>query len=325
MISSPSVSVIIPTYNRATVLPRALDSVIAQTMDDWEIVLVDDGSTDRTAALAARYKTKLGDRLRYLRQSNGGSSDARNAGIDACRGQLVAFLDSDDEFLPHKLARQLELLELRPELGLVYSDYEYVDIDGRHHSSVFDALAPNARLVPRTTVAPGLCVCTDLFDSLIRGYFIATIVGMVRREVLGSDIRFPSGLCYAEEWLFYLKIARICPAGYVSEPLCVHHHTAGSLARTNKRLNAVRYRDVLRAIDDAFSDLTGAQRKALHGNLSGACRQLGYDAYLSGRHFDAFGHFAESLGYRLTARSLSGLLQSLPHALLSGRRGILSA
>ncbi len=312
----PTVSVIIPTYNREALLPRALDSVIAQTVDDWEIVLVDDGSTDGTAQVAARYKSRLGQRLLHLHQENGGSSRARNFGIDASRGRFVAFLDSDDEFLPHKLERQLELFERCPELGLVYSDYSFVDLEGIRHYSVFDDLTGAARQVPHTTVAPRLCVCADLFDALVRDYFVATIVGLVRRGVLGSEIRFPADRAYAEEWLFYLRVARVCGAGYVDEPLCVHHHIPGSLARTDKRRNARRYRDLLRAIVDSFTDLTCGQRGAVHRNLAQACHQLGYDAYRSGQHRDALGHFADAFYYRPSARSISDAAQALAHVIL---------
>ena len=106
--SEPTVSVIVPTYNRQPLLPRAIDSVVAQTFGDWEIVLVDDGSTDSTREMADRYSHQLGDRFVYIPQPNRGASAARNRGIDVCRGRFVAFLDSDDEFLPTKLG-QLEL------------------------------------------------------------------------------------------------------------------------------------------------------------------------------------------------------------------------
>ena len=91
--TGPTVSVIIPTYDRETLLPRALDSVVAQTFDDWEIVLVDDGSTDNTKAVADRYARRLGDRFVYTRRSHAGCAAARNCGIDISRGRFVAFLD----------------------------------------------------------------------------------------------------------------------------------------------------------------------------------------------------------------------------------------
>src|SRR5512139_3834983 len=100
---SPLVSVVIPTYNRAWCLRQAVDSVLAQEFGDFELIVVDDGSTDATADLLAAYA----DRIRVLRQANHGVSAARNAGIAAARGGLFAFLDSDDIWLSRKLSTQV--------------------------------------------------------------------------------------------------------------------------------------------------------------------------------------------------------------------------
>ena len=108
----PAVSVIVPAYNGAWCVARAIDSVIAQTFPDFELIVVDDGSTDDTAAVLNAY----GDRLRVVRKTNGGLSSARNAGIAAARGHHVAFLDADDWWLPDKLAFQVALMEANPEL-----------------------------------------------------------------------------------------------------------------------------------------------------------------------------------------------------------------
>jgi len=307
--SDPTVSVVMPTYNRQPLLSRAIDSIVAQTFGDWEIVLVDDGSTDATRGLVDRYLHQLGDRFVYIHQANRGASAARNRGIDACRGRFVAFLDSDDEFLPNKLERQLELFGLRPELGLVYSDYGFVDLDGAQCESDFAIKHPLAREVPVEPVAPGLSVCRgSLFDVLIRGYFICTIVGLVRREVLGSSIRFREEQTFGEEWLFYLEVARTCPAGFVNEPLAVYHYNRGSLARTDKKRNALGYHALLRAIDETFDDLTSVQRAVVRRNLAQLCRQLGQSARRAGRHHEAMVRFAESCRYRL---SVGGLREAI--------------
>ena len=295
--NSPTVSVIIPTYNRAELLPRALDSVRGQTFTDWEIVLVDDGSTDDTPAVADRYADRLGDRLIHVHQENEGPSGARNTGIDACRGRFVAFLDSDDEFSPTRLERQLELFDLRGELGFVYSDYAFIDFEGVRHPSAFDTKCTLARRVPREEVGPGLNVCTgSLFDWLIQGYFIATIVGLVRREVLGRTIRFDKKLTYSEEWLFYLHVTRVCRAGFVNEPLCVHHYVRGSLAQTDKLRNTAGYHALLEAIEKGFDDMSRADRAVIRRHLARSGRQLGYDALRAARCREAFTFFAQSFG-----------------------------
>ncbi len=316
--TQPAISIVIPAYNRAALLPRAIESVISQTFREWEIVLVDDGSTDGTPDLAKNYQQRLGDRLLFLRQANTGASAARNRGIGVSRGRFVCFLDSDDEFLPHKLSRQLELFERRPELGFVYSDYAFVDLGGERHESAFQSNLSLARFVPHRRIAENLCLCSsEVFDVLLRGYFIATIVGMVRREVLGDRIRFAENLSYAEEWLFHLQIVRSCRVGFVDEPLCLHHHTRGSAARSDRSSNALRYRQTLRAIRDVFAgQLTTRQRCELRRQLAQASDQLGYNADRAGAPFHASRCFFEAMQYRPTWRRAGRCLGELMRGIL---------
>ena len=128
---SPIVSIVIPTYNREHLLSRALDSVLAQTLGDFEVLVVDDGSTDETAVLMAEYEAR-DERIRYFIQpQNAGVSAARNRGLREARGEFIAFLDSDDEWMPEKLERQTELLQVLPErFGLVYTGVESVFSNG---------------------------------------------------------------------------------------------------------------------------------------------------------------------------------------------------
>lgn len=301
----PAVSIIIPTFNRADTLPRALDSVLGQTMRDWEIVLVDDGSTDQTSSIAQVYRDKLYRRFQYVRQENRGCSAARNRGIDIARGKFIAFLDSDDEYTPTKLERQLELFRLHPDLGLVFSDYACVDLTGRRTESAFSAYYPTLRKLPLEKVATNMFACTrSLFDSLIRQYLISTIVGMVRREVLASGIRFSPELAYAEEWLFYLKVSKACWVGFVDEPLAIHHYTQGSLARTDRQRNSERLAALLLAIKRTFPDLTTSQRRSLHANLARVHHQIAYDAAKRNDQRTVTRMLRESLRYRVRPRVL---------------------
>jgi len=117
----PLVSVTSPTYNRADTILRAIESVQNQTLRDWELLVVDDGSTDDTAGLiAARYAGE--PRLKLIRQENHGVSAARNAGLRASSGKYLAFIDSDDEFLPHHLELESAFLESHPEENMVASE-----------------------------------------------------------------------------------------------------------------------------------------------------------------------------------------------------------
>lgn len=120
------VSVVIPTYNQEEFVCEAVESALAQTFADVEVIVVDDGSTDGTPRRLQPY----GNRIRYLRKENGGPSSALNVGIRAATGEFFAWLSSDDVFYPQKIERQVACLESDPAVGLVYTDFEVVQADG---------------------------------------------------------------------------------------------------------------------------------------------------------------------------------------------------
>ena len=116
-----TVSIIIPTRNRAASLPRAIESVLAQTYTDWELIVVNDQSTDETAEVIAAYRAK-DRRIQGVIGNREGSGLARNVGIRYSQGRYVAFLDDDDLWLPEKLAAQVEVVEQMPDVSLVFTD-----------------------------------------------------------------------------------------------------------------------------------------------------------------------------------------------------------
>lgn len=321
--SRPTVSIVVPTYNRARYIGRMIDSVIAQTYEGWELIIVDDGSDDGTADIVAGFKDRLGDRLIYLEQDHAGCCVARNTGIEASRGRYVAFLDSDDEYLPRKLERQMALFDLRPDLGLVFCDFSYVDLDGRHVSSVFDTKSKIVRRIPFQAVAPRMHVCpANLFDYLVCEYFIATIVGVVRRDALAANIRFFEYNHYSAEWLFYLEIVRRARAGYVDEPLCLHHWVEGSITRTSSTRNFIYRRRLLREMRERFADASPIARREIKCQLADTCRQLGMQSYREAEYSPAMHYFAEALRECFDTRSALHLTQStLRWLLVFGRPG----
>lgn len=127
---NPTVSVIIPTYNRAKILGKVIQSVLDQTYKDFEIIIVDDGSTDDTKQVLAQYKNKI----IYIYQENQGGAVARNTGINHANGKYIAFLDSDDLWFPQKLKKQVEILEQHDDFALVYTNILYIDDAGRFKS-----------------------------------------------------------------------------------------------------------------------------------------------------------------------------------------------
>ncbi len=125
----PLISVITPTYNRADFLGEAIDSMLAQTYDHFEMIIVDDGSTDDTRALVERYQSD--PRIRYFYQENQGQSVARNQGIAASKGQYICFLDSDNAWLPVRLERSIEAFRQNPSADIVYADNITIDEHGQ--------------------------------------------------------------------------------------------------------------------------------------------------------------------------------------------------
>lgn len=127
--TSTQFSVVLPTYNRAGLIARTIQSVLDQTWESWELIIIDDGSTDETAQVVSPFLKDA--RIRYLRQTNSGQAVARNRGISTATGDYIAFLDSDDLWLPMKLELQAEALMRDPSIDVVYGQVEYIGLDDR--------------------------------------------------------------------------------------------------------------------------------------------------------------------------------------------------
>jgi glycosyltransferase involved in cell wall biosynthesis len=228
--SAPLVSVVIPTYKRAHLIRRSVDSVRAQTVRDFELLVVDDGSGDETESVIAA----IGDpRIRFLqRATNGGASAARNTGIDAARGTFVAFLDSDDAWLPHLLAHQLAMMDrLGAQYGMVHGGRIEVDGPGKE---VISAVG--------TDLAGGLRSIEDLFiDNRI-----APSCLVARRSVFetvgGLDEDLRSGEFFG---VFIRMLEKGIGIGFTPEPLVRRYRQAGGNGTSPER--DIRSFDTLRS------------------------------------------------------------------------------
>lgn len=128
----PEVSIIMPTYNRSDLIIPAIESVFHQDLTSWELLIIDDGSTDSTEEVLLPILNANQDKIKYVKKKNGGCASARNAGLDIARGEFICLLDSDDLFMPNKLALQVDLLKNDKTLGFVYSDaFEFDPLDGK--------------------------------------------------------------------------------------------------------------------------------------------------------------------------------------------------
>jgi glycosyltransferase involved in cell wall biosynthesis len=216
--SDSSVSVVIPAYRAAGVIGRALDSVFAQTRQAEQVVVVDDGSPDDLDAALRPYA----GRVTLLRKANGGASSARNHGIEQSSGDVVAFLDADDYWEPRKLARQLEVMRLHPEVGLVGSRYFKRDPGGECEPShggagagAFDVVVP---------AAPA--------DVLRTASLFSTPSVLVRRSALGG-LRFDETLRASEDLDLWIRLVLRTASYVVSEPLTTVVFEPGSLSRAD--------------------------------------------------------------------------------------------
>lgn len=206
------VSVIIPTYNRERTIERAVDSVLAQSWKYIELIVVDDGSLDQTVAVLARY----GDRIRVIRQENQGPSAARNTGIKAARGEIIAFLDSDDSWLPAKIERQAKLLTRTADrgVGCCVCNAKMVYENGKTVTS-FAVSDLNARQNEGIWCNPT--------DILVTRFLFFNQVVAVRRDWLERAGFFRTDLRILEDYDLALRLSLLGPWAFISEPLVIWH------------------------------------------------------------------------------------------------------
>jgi teichuronic acid biosynthesis glycosyltransferase TuaG len=268
----PFISVVIPSYNAAKYLAETLESVRAQTFRNYEVIVVDDGSTDRTFDIAARFEG-----VRRLRQANRGAAAARNAGIGAARGAYVAFLDADDLWLPKKLEKQVAYLEQNPKAAWIYSD-----------ARVFDSASGRTicRIGARIRLHEG-----EILRPLLLRSFIPSATPVVRRDAL-----FAAGLFdearerrIGEDWSLWMRIAERHPIRLIDEPLALIRAYQTSTSRAVDPLEAYRSeRAILEQaiarnpvaaagiVQHALSEISASTglRCLRRGNLAGAGRLL---------------------------------------------------
>lgn len=218
--TEPAVSIVIPAFNASWCIRRAVDSVLAQTFTDFELIVVDDGSTDETAEILRSY----GDALRVVSQPNGGMSCARNAGIRIARGRYIAFLDADDRWLPAKLERQVKLLDDRPALAFCAATATLEDPDG----NVLGAWGCSGS---------GTASVADVFaaHALIAGGASSVLA---RRDLVGTLGGFDETLFGAEDTDLWIRLAALGHFACIPEALVVVLKRPGSASRNRQRMRA---------------------------------------------------------------------------------------
>ncbi|MEO0757329.1 MAG: glycosyltransferase family 2 protein [Cyanobacteria bacterium J06648_16] len=215
----PKVSIIIPAFNAMKYLPATLENVAQQTFQDYEIIIVDDGSRDSIKEWAAQIDDK---RIRFFSQANAGSAAARNTGITHASGDFIAFLDADDLWDPTKLAKQVRTLEEDPQAGLVYCWVATIDANGHPQGKIYRNSAEG-----------------DVWTSLIEHDL--TECGsnpMVRRNCFDRVGKFDSNFAYAQTWEMWLRIADVFPFRVIEEPLVYYRFHSSNISKQWQTMEA---------------------------------------------------------------------------------------
>lgn len=186
---NPKVSVVIPTYNRAHLVGRAIGSVLDQTYQDFELIIVDDGSTDNTEEVVKRFDDK---RIKYIKHAkNKGGSAARNTGIKEAKGEYVAFLDSDDEWLPEKLKAEINILENGKKFIICSTGYNFID----QRNKIISYSKIKSKVISQKVVLSAKCITTNDFTAIKEKVI----------EVNGFDEKLPA----RQDWDLWIRITSL--------------------------------------------------------------------------------------------------------------------
>jgi GT2 family glycosyltransferase len=338
------VSVVVPTFNRAYCLGRTLESALSQSHRELEVVVVDDGSSDGTADLVAAFGARDA-RVRYVRQDNAGVAAARNHGFRMVRGAYVALLDSDDLWRPWKIEMQVTCLETLPEAGMVWTEMEAIDTDGRvlcprYIRSMYSAYRffprPEdlfATSQPVSSVAPGLATVAgaarvylgNAYPAIVLGNLVHTSTVLLRRERLERVGGFDEALRYAgEDHDFHLRTCREGPVAFIDLPTMSYQRGLADRL-TRPEYSAHMARNFLATVEKALRhdpDRVLMLRPRLRQVLAEGHAWAGGAALEQGDRRGAIHHLAASLRHQpLQPRVVAALaLASLPRGMSEGLR-----
>lgn len=275
------ISVVLPTYNSLNYLPDAVNSVIHQTYTDWELIIVNDGSSDNTDEWVSQQSDP---RIILISQENQGKSAARNTGIERATSEYIAFLDADDYWEPTKLEKQIQCIETKPEIGLVYTWTALAD----------EHCQPTGRVI--SSHAEG-----QIWKEIVQTNIVACgSTPLIRRECFETVGGFAAGLPLAQDWDMWIRIAARYPFAAVKEPL-VRYRQHGK--NTSKNLEMMQKCNTLvleRAFASTSTDVSDIRGRAYHSlNL-----YLGWIAIRVEDHKNAF-YFWKKAVQSSPKRSLS--------------------
>jgi glycosyltransferase involved in cell wall biosynthesis len=264
----PVVSVVIPIYNGGKYIASTLESILSQSYSPFEIIVIDDGSTDDGPGKVSEYVEKYPHQIRMLRHPDGGNhwiTASRNLGIRNARGTHIAFVDSDDLWLPQKLECQMEMFSRYPDAGLVYARTSFIDGTG----SVLPAEGKYTAAGKGTPGPPRY-----IFGELIKENFIPTLTAIVRKDCLERVGLFNVQSRYQfEDWIVFSKIAYFYKIGYVHEVVAgyrfhdgnysAHISDTGRFFKADEHYTIVLFSDLAGEAGMSFAKLEGFIRRRI--------------------------------------------------------------
>jgi hypothetical protein len=296
--SRPTVSIIVPTYNRAAFLPLSLESIRAQTWTDWELIVVDDGGRDHSAAVVEEFAAGVQQPVRYVWRENGGPGVARNTGLDLAQGKYVAFLDSDDSWLPHHLNDGVAALKTNPQVGWIFAAGQRIEYRTKRvliEHTMYGTPEPPRYLKLRTRRVGNLRVFDDprlLACALRNGGLAGLQTSLVRREVF-ANLRFHAAVMFEDRIAFIRAVAMGVGFGYFDDVhAIVYSHGDNVSFASEKALDAriASLQTYITALEVLQRDLTlsRAELRALQATRGEeAFWHMGYALADGGRHRDA--------------------------------------
>ncbi len=298
-------SVIIPAFNAARTLNKAIDSVLDQTWRAHEIIVVDDGSSDDTALAAQAY----GDRIVLVRQANAGVSAARNKGAEIASGNWLAFLDADDWFYPDRLRWHAEWIEEDPDLDFLTGDYEYRDVQGALIGTSMSAHVSGQQMLDKAAGAERVMMEAEELEEFVADHFGDTHTLSVPRARFLALGGYPLGFKVCEDVHF---LTRLCASsqrvGVVCQPTAVYRIHAASATRKDPVM-AQRYNvETLRDLASRTRDMPGAIRRGVTRRLASGRLNLAYALNRTGRRSQAVAAVLPSLLESPGTRSIRNLL-----------------
>lgn len=297
------ISVVIPAYNSAAYLKEALDSVVSQTYPVFEVIVIDDGSTDSAKDIVKKY----GSTIRYIYQDNQGPAAARNRGIKESKGDFTAFLDSDDLWTPEKLKKQMALFEIK-NYGMVYCDISHV-VDGK---TIYRSYLKERKY--RFTGSG------NLFHKLLQENFIFTPTVIIKREVINKSGCFDEKYKICEDYKMWLKVAKNYEIGFVDEPLVIRRRHQENI--TQDRLLYIQ--SGVGLFKELAGDVSDAGTKRIVKNeLGRRLFELGYYYWERSEMSNARENFIAATHNKNAMKAMPYLLASyLPERFICSTRGL---